>query len=157
MVAAAPTPAEPGAPLDATALRQLWPEVLDVVKQASRRTRALLDNAQIASVTGELVGLTAPGKLAKMIAEDSNTAVLRSALTKVVGGQWKIAVASADTPGEAGPALPGARVAPPPEPEPDPDPRDVSEAADVSPPVDPETQALNLLRQELGARPLEAS
>ena len=68
----APAPVEPGA-LDAAALRRLWPEVLEVVKQASRRTRALLDNAQITDVDGELVSLSAPGALAKMIAEESNT------------------------------------------------------------------------------------
>ena len=43
-------------------------------------------------VDGELVGLSAPAALAKMIGEDSNTSVLRAALTTVVGGEWKIAV-----------------------------------------------------------------
>ena len=72
--------------LDATALRRLWPEVLETVKQSSRRTRALLDNAQITDAVGELVTLGAPSALARMIADDSNTSVLRQALTKVVGG-----------------------------------------------------------------------
>src|SRR5581483_1849717 len=86
---AAPEPAPASAPgaLDSAALRRLWPEVLDVVKQGSRRTRALLDNAQITEVAGERVTLSAPTALAKMISEDSNTAALRTALTKVVGGK----------------------------------------------------------------------
>ena len=75
----APEPASAAAPgeLDAAALRRLWPEVLEIVKQASRRTRALLDNAQITDGGGELVTLAAPRALARMIAEDSNTSVLR--------------------------------------------------------------------------------
>ncbi|MGN6607477.1 MAG: DNA polymerase III subunit gamma/tau, partial [Jatrophihabitans sp.] len=150
--------------LDATALRRIWPEVLEVVKQASRRTRALVDNAQIASVTGDTVKLEAPAALAKMIAEDSNTEVLRAALTKVVGGTWKIAVGAgggaADT---ARPAATGAvRSAPVRELPPEPDPRDDLEPDDDGPPderpvVDPEQEALRLLRDELGARPLDAS
>ena len=43
-----PEPAAvPAGQLDAAALRRLWPDVLEIVKQRSRRTRALLDNAQI--------------------------------------------------------------------------------------------------------------
>ena len=73
--------------------------MLEVVKDASRRTRALLDNAQITSVDGELVRLEAPKALAKMIAEDSNAVVLlRTALTKVVGGEWKVEVGAGGGP-----------------------------------------------------------
>jgi DNA polymerase-3 subunit gamma/tau len=143
----------PGA-LDAAALRRLWPEVLEVVKQASRRTRALLDNAQISAVDGELVSLTAPGALAKMIGEESNTAVLRAALTKVVGGEWKIAVdgaatSSADESTRSRSSAPG-----------EPDPRDDAgydpqPSAAAPAPVDPEAEAMRLLRDELGARPLD--
>ena len=85
---ATPTPgAAPAAgQLDAAALRRLWPEVLEIVKLASRRTKALLDNAQITGASGELVTLSAPVALARMISDDSNTSILRDALTKVVGG-----------------------------------------------------------------------
>ena len=91
----APQPARPQRPRRPWAprrLRRLWPEVLEVVKEASRRTRALLDNAQITAVDGELVSLGAPAALAKMIAEDSNTSACAAALTKVVGGEWRVAV-----------------------------------------------------------------
>ncbi|SDJ53250.1 DNA polymerase III, tau subunit [Frankineae bacterium MT45] len=102
--AAAAAPANPGA-LDATAIRRLWPQLLDVVKQSSRRTRALLDNAQVGDVKGQIVVLTAPSAtLAKMISDDSNTSVLRAALTAEVGGAWKVEVqVEADGAGQSRP------------------------------------------------------
>jgi len=132
--------------------------VLEAVKQSSRRTRALLDNAQVTNVVGEAVSLAAPGALAKMIAEDSNTSVLRSALTKVVGGSWKISVevgggpggVSASSSAQVGRA-PAAAAA-------EDDPRDDSEPADeptAAPPVDPEADAIKLLQDQLGARAIE--
>jgi DNA polymerase-3 subunit gamma/tau len=143
-------PAAGAGQLDAAALRRLWPEVLEVVKRSSRRTRALLDNAQIVDVSGELVSLSAPNALARMIAEDSNTSVLRAALTEVVGGEWKIAVSGGPGPGQSGNAAP---------PEPEPDPRDDSDddrrPHDGAPAPDPEEEALRLLRDQLGARPLD--
>ena len=139
--------------------------MLDIVKQSSRRTRALLDNAQITTVDGELVTLSAPTALAKMIGEDSNTTVLRQALTQVVGGDWKIAVAAgangAPTPmaeddvARDTPSAPPAatRTAPPVA---EPDPRDDTDPDEPGTPVsDPETEALKLLQAELGARPVE--
>jgi DNA polymerase-3 subunit gamma/tau len=141
--------------LDAAALRRLWPEVLDIVKLSSRRTRALLDNAQITTTVGDLITLAAPAALAKMLADESNTSVLRAALTKVVGGTWRVDV---DGSGSAGPqssdppdAVPRARG-------PEPDPRDDTEADEPgtsTPAVDPEAQALRLLQDQLGARPVD--
>ncbi len=154
----APAPAGDPSALDGAALRRLWPETLEVVKQASRRTRALLDNAQITEVDGATVHLAAPAALAKMIAEDSNTAALRAALTQVVGGEWQIVVdGAASAPRGAAPAAtpdtPAHRLAP--EPEPDPrDDADFAPSADVGR-TDPETEAIKLLTSELGARPLE--
>jgi DNA polymerase-3 subunit gamma/tau len=155
-------PAAPGR-LDAAALRRLWPEVLDIVKQSSRRTRALLDNAQISAAAGEVITLAAPSALAKMIAEDSNTSVLRAALTKAVGGSWRIEVVPG---GGAAPATaePPTTAARPPaardggEAQLEPDPRDDTEPdtpAARAAAVDPETEALRLLQDQLGARPVE--
>jgi DNA polymerase-3 subunit gamma/tau len=137
--------------LDATALRRLWPEVLEIVKQGSRRTRALLDNAQIVEVAGELVTLAAPNALARMISEESNTGMLRQALTKVVGGQWRVDIrpANGDAPAPARGQPPAA---------PDPDPRDDTEpdsAPASAPAVDPQSEAMRLLQDQLGAKPLE--
>ncbi len=155
----APEPAAvPAGQLDAAALRRLWPDVLEIVKQSSRRTRALLDNAQITGCDGNTVTLAAPTALAKMIAEDSNTVVLRDALTQVVGGTWQVAVESGAAeplpnaePQSSVPAQ--ARSAPSPEP----DPRDdLDESEPVSAaPSDPEADAMKLLQDRLGARPVD--
>jgi DNA polymerase-3 subunit gamma/tau len=138
--------------MDAAALRRVWPEVLEVVKQASRRARALLDNAQIVDVAGELVHLSAPAALARMIADESNTSILREALTRVVGGTWRVDV----RPEGAAPARGAGPPATPPPPEPDP--RDDTEPeppGDRPGTVDPDAEALRLLQSELGARPIE--
>ncbi|MEP7178246.1 MAG: DNA polymerase III subunit gamma/tau, partial [Pseudonocardiales bacterium] len=156
-----PAPATSGPPgqLDAAALRRLWPEVLDVVKLSSRRTRALLDNAQITATAGDLITLAAPAALAKMLADESNTSVLRSALTKVVGGTWRVDVDGSGSTG-AQPSEPAAspliRTA-----DSEPDPRDDTDDSDPDAPseraaaVDPEAQALRLLHERLGARPVD--
>ncbi len=167
-MAAPPPAAAPAAPgsLDAAALRQLWPETLEVVKKSSRRTRALLDNAQITEVDGELVKLSAPAALAKMIGEDSNTSVLMDALSAVVGGTWRVEVTAAtgapagdDGPAPSHPQPAAARARAP-----EPDPRDEpdfeagphsGDAATVPATRDPEAQAIKLLSEQLGARPIE--
>jgi DNA polymerase III subunit gamma/tau len=139
--AAEPQP-ESGA-IDAAAVRRLWPEVLDVVKQSSKRTRALLDNAQVTSVNGDRLTLAAPTTaLAKMISEDGTIELVRTALTSIVGGTWQVEV---DTDG-GNPA----RANPPDES----DPRDEPHPPQAST-SDPEADALHLLQSTLGARPLE--
>jgi hypothetical protein len=85
-----------------------------------------------------------------MISDESNTSVLRAALTKVLGGAWRI-----DVEGAAAPS--GAAAANTPEPDPrdevgfEPDPQ----AAPPPPQQDPETEAMRLLHDKLGARPLD--
>jgi DNA polymerase-3 subunit gamma/tau len=153
-------PAEPasGAPgqLDATALRRLWPEILETVKVSSRRTWALLDHAQITGADGELITLRAPTKIAVMIAEDKNTSVLRQALTKVVGGSsWRIDVVPANNASPASdnrsPGEPTATTRTEPDPRDDTEPSSSAERAAT---LDPEAEALKLLHDQLGARPV---
>jgi DNA polymerase III subunit gamma/tau len=137
---AQPDPQPGSGTIDAAALRRLWPDVLDVVKQSSRRTRALLDNAQVASVDGNRLTVSAAtAPLAKMISEDGNVELLRTALTSIVGGTWQVDV-----------AMTGGTTA-------EPDPRDESreEAAVEASPGDPEAEALSLLRSTLGVRPID--
>ncbi|WP_375497759.1 DNA polymerase III subunit gamma and tau [uncultured Jatrophihabitans sp.] len=157
--------AAPGG-LDAAALRRLWPETLEVVKQTSRRTRALLDSAQITDVDGELVQLSAPAALARMIGEDSNTSVLKQALSAVVGGTWRIEVGAGTGPRAAADDLPPPQLAATSTRTraPEPDPRDEPEF-DAGPPSgptaavpashDPEAEAMKLLSEQLGARPID--
>ena len=172
-VTAPPVPAADGAPpapastrsgggaapprtMDAVAIRQLWPVVLDAVKRGKQRTRALLHDAQVASVDGDLITLTAPSPtLARMISEDSNVEVVRAALRDEVGGDWRITVQVLDTlpagvapPEPAGP-LPSALA--------ERDPRDDTDFAAPPPtPADPEADALGLLQARLGARPIDS-
>ena len=91
---AAPAAPAPGAPGSWTPRRcaGCGRRSSSVVKVASRRTRALLDNAQVHRRRRRDVTLSAPGALAKMIAEDSNTTVLQRGAHGVVGGEWLIAV-----------------------------------------------------------------
>ena len=94
---AAPTPGQ----IDVTAVRQIWPEVLDVVKQSSRRTRALLDSAQVASIAGthlRLVMATPP--LVGMLAHADNADVVCAALGQLLPGRWTLDVEVGASPGE---------------------------------------------------------
>jgi DNA polymerase-3 subunit gamma/tau len=165
--APAPVADDPAAALaggtDSAGLRRLWPSVLDKVRDRSRRTRALLDNASIATVEGTVIRLAATSApIAKMIGDDSNLAVLRAALGDVVGGGWTIEVGVDSGPVAEPPRSSGRPVeATPPVAQTD-EADDVDEESDEvsgsrrSGP-DPETAAMALLQNGLGARPLENS
>jgi DNA polymerase-3 subunit gamma/tau len=141
--------------LDASALRAIWPEALEHVKQASKTTWAMLDGAQITATDGEAVTLAVPPSLARRIAEDRNTSLVSDALTKVVGGTWRVTVVAAGHQAGAGTAPPTSR---PSAPVAEPDPRDDTDFGPPSaraPAVDPEAEALRLLHDQLGARPVD--
>jgi DNA polymerase-3 subunit gamma/tau len=150
---------------DSAGLRRVWPDVLEQVKSRSRRTRALLDNASVASVEGTTIRLVASSApIAKMIGDDSNLSVLRDALAAVVGGGWQIKV------GSDSPTAPSARTrAPasatrPAESAPMPPRSDDSDGVDEESDevegserngADPEAAAIALLQNNLGARPID--
>src|SRR6476646_2713534 len=157
--AAVPTRSSSGAApraMDAVAIRQLWPAVLDAVKRGTPRTRALLHDAQVASVDGDLITLTAPSStLARMISEDSNVEVVRAALRDEVGGDWRITVQTPDAPAGVGLARPAGSS--PPSVIAERDPRDDTDLEALTPTsADPETDALDLLQAQLGARPIDS-
>ena len=84
--------------VDSAGFRRVWPDVLQQVKARSRRTRALLDNAAVATVEGTLIRLsTTSAPIAKMITDESNLSVLREALGVVVGGGWQIEISAEGT------------------------------------------------------------
>ena len=124
-----PSSADPIAPaagggLDVTAVRALWPQVLDAVRATSRTTRALMDSAQVAELDGynlRLVMATAP--LVKMLGEPRNADVVTAALAGLLPGTWTMQV-EVGTDINAAPVLPPA-VAPPADP------------PAVAPPADP--------------------
>jgi DNA polymerase III subunit gamma/tau len=152
---------------DSAGLRRLWPEVLDQVRTRSRRTRALLDNAAVASVEGTVIRLSATSApLAKMIGDDSNLSVLRESLAAVVGGGWTVEVTADGGPvvtGSAPASTPrSASAAPSSVPEPADEADEVDEEADVVSDTgtsrgDAEAAAIALLQNSLGARPIERS
>jgi DNA polymerase-3 subunit gamma/tau len=145
--------AGPAGVMDAVAIRQLWPSVLDAVKRGRRRTGALLHDVQVVAVEANLITLAAPSAtLARMIGEDSNVEVMLAALRTEIGGDWRIAVRpEAASPGGPSPgSTPQTAV--------ESDPREDTEFTAGEPPagpVDPEADALDLLQSRLGARPVD--
>jgi len=111
-------------------------------------------------VTDDRLTVAAPSTLAKMIAEDSNTNLLRSALAQVVGGTWRVDVLPEGGAAAAGPtpATPAPSATAPAAPaNVEIDPRDYTDSepeAERKAVVDPEAEALRLLHDELGARPV---
>jgi DNA polymerase III subunit gamma/tau len=153
-----PAPAREAGALDAVALRSLWPEVLNVIESGSRTIRALLEGSQVLEATGNTVTLAVRASLAKRLAEERNVAAISQGLAKVVGGTWQIVIkAASGASAQDEPAVPPGRATP--APPPDSDPRDDADYEPAAPAeaaaVDPEAEAMKLLRDELGARPLE--
>jgi DNA polymerase III subunit gamma/tau len=193
--------------MDATAVRRIWSELLAAVRATSRSTEAMLTNAMVSEVDGNVVTIThTSAPLARRLAESRNTEAIATALSSVLGGTWQVrcthgtpgATAQQSTPAKAArpaptrpsqaqnqqsrpqpepqqtqaPRPPIDDVPPPPEPpEPDdplpPEPDDeeamLAEAARPVDPAtvnevqakDPESVMLQLLADELGARPLK--
>jgi len=155
--AQAPPPA-PGEP-DAAAVRTMWPTVRDKVRQRSRTTEVMLTGATVRALDGNTLVLThdsAP--LAKRISEQRNADVIADALKDALGVDWRI---RCEPPSKlpSKPNAPAAATA-----------ADVDQAnraeeerllaeagrEDASAPRrDPEEVALELLQNELGARPID--
>lgn len=140
-------PAASGGVMDAAAVRRIWPEVLEVVKQRRRTTHALLVNATVSAVEADTLVLSiTSAPLSRLLTEDINLEHIRAALHQVVGGDWKVRCVVDDPDGG------GVRGAPPPEE----DPRD-EEPLESGQPVerqDPGTAAMSLLKSTLGAQPI---
>ena len=158
--AAAPPPYTPVGELDAAAVRRIWPEVLDNVKRRRRTAHALLMNVSVQSVDDGVLTLTISSiPLSRLLAQDANTEVVRSALKDVLGVDWRIAVVVDGDGGPAGGANPGGASGGTAPPLPDDDPRDdepSSPTADGPPArVDPEEAAISLLQSTLGAKRMD--
>ncbi len=158
--AAAPPPYTPVGELDAAAVRRIWPEVLDNVKRRRRTAHALLMNVSVQSVDDGVLTLTISSiPLSRLLAQDANTEVVRSALKDVLGVDWRIAVVVDGDGGPAGGANPGAASGGTAPPLPDDDPRDDEPSPPTAdgPParVDPEEAAISLLQSTLGAKRMD--
>jgi DNA polymerase-3 subunit gamma/tau len=140
--------------LDAAAVRRIWPEVLDNVKRRRRTAHALLMNVSVQSVDNGVLTLTISSiPLSRLLAQEANTEVVRSALKDVLGVDWRITVVV------DGGLFGGGEADPPPADPRDEDPRD----DEPSPPtagaaptrVDPEEAAISLLQSTLGAKRMD--
>jgi DNA polymerase-3 subunit gamma/tau len=158
----APAPSSaPGEP-DAAAVRQMWSTVREKVRDRSKPLYAMLDAAIVRAVDGDTLVLAHPAaSLAKRLTEQHNSDVIRDALKDALGVNWRIRCEVG-----AGEPRPAAEPLPP---EPQPDPVDtrraeeddmIAEARDEDPETaprqDPEERALEILKSELGARPIDS-
>ena len=111
---AAEPPQRPDA-LDAAAVRRVWSEILAAAKQRSRSTGALMVNATVRNVDGDVLVLAIGSEpLARRLSEQRNTDVIADALHAVLGVRWRVRCDHGDaTPPPARPAAP--RTAPPPQ------------------------------------------
>jgi DNA polymerase-3 subunit gamma/tau len=144
---------------NAAAVRSMWSTVREKVRQRSRTTEVMLAGAIVRAVEGDTLVLShESAPLAKRLAEQRNSDVIREALKDALGVDWKIRCeAGADTP-PAAPA-PG-NVAPSPPPRDDDEEDMLAEAGNdtsEAPRRDPEEAALELLQNELGARRIDGS
>ncbi|MGY1746079.1 DNA polymerase III subunit gamma and tau [Blastococcus sp. SYSU D00695] len=149
-------------------VRRVWPELLAVVRKHKRTTEALLKSAQVHELSGGTLHLamTSPA-LAKMLGDDLNQEVVRTALHELLGVRWKV---QAVVEGAARPAGGGRSAGP--DREAAQEAQRAAEAAEArelmaeraaeassdrppEPVVDPEQAALQLLRSQLGARPID--
>ncbi|MGB3475882.1 MAG: DNA polymerase III subunit gamma/tau, partial [Mycobacterium sp.] len=153
--AAVVTPGEP----DAAAVRATWATVRDKVRQRSRSTEAMLAGATVRTVDGNTLVLThETASLARRLSEPRNTDVITEALKDALGVNWRVRCEAGGPAPEAGHSAAPAAV-------------DVESArradeeamlaeaavdagSDAPPRRDPEEVALELLQNELGARPI---
>jgi DNA polymerase III subunit gamma/tau len=139
----------------------MWTTVREKVRQRSRTTEVMLAGAIVRAVEGNTLVLShESAPLAKRLVEQRNSDVIREALKDALGVDWKIrcevGAVAASTPEPA----PAASDAPS---QPQRDEEEESMLAEASsdnsetPRRDPEEAALELLQNELGARPIDGS
>jgi DNA polymerase-3 subunit gamma/tau len=86
-----PRPPEPAATLDAAAVRRVWSEILAAAKQRSRSTGALMVNATVRAVDGDVLVLAIGSEpLARRLSDPRNTDVIADALHAVLGVRWRV-------------------------------------------------------------------
>jgi DNA polymerase-3 subunit gamma/tau len=152
-------PAAAGEP-NAAAVRSTWTTVREKVRQRSRTTEVMLAGAIVRAVEGDTLVLShESAPLAKRLSEQRNADVIREALKDALGVDWKIRCeAGAADPAPAAPPADDAVV-----PAPQRDEEEESMLAEAgndtseAPRRDPEEAALELLQNELGARPIDGS
>jgi DNA polymerase-3 subunit gamma/tau len=165
---AAVTPGEP----DAAAVRAMWTTVREKVRARSRSLEAMLMEATVRGIEADTLVLAHPAPpLARRLSEQHNADVIREALKDALGVNWRVrcdagaapAGAAGAPPAGAAPAASAPRAAAP-----TPEQQAAVERAEQEdmladaandrgtdvPRRDPEEVALELLKSELGARPI---
>lgn len=165
-------PAAAASDLNVADVRRLWRDILSAVQAKRRSTQILLEGATVVGADAGTLELSmATDGLARQVMEGRNVDVLRLALGEVLGVDWRVRC----TAGEGGgPAAPAAdrdsvsdpapdRVAPDNVPAPAPaqparadgaDP-DTDIVTDSDETFDPTERAAQLLKEQLGARPID--
>lgn len=161
--AAAGTPGEP----DAAAVRAMWTTVREKVRARSRSLEAMLMEATVRGIEGDTLVLAHPAPpLAKRLSEQHNADVIREALKDALGVNWRVRCDAGAAPAGAVGAAPAASA--PRAAAPTPEQQAAVERAEEEdmladaandrgtdvPRRDPEEVALELLKSELGARPI---
>ncbi len=167
---AAASTAGPGEP-DAAAVRTMWPTVREKVRARSRSLEAMLMEATVRGIEADTLVLAHPAPpLARRLSEQHNADVIREALKDALGVNWRVRCDAGAAPaGAAGAPPAGAAPASTPRPvAPTPEQQAAVERAEEEdmladaandrgtdvPRRDPEEVALELLKSELGARPI---
>ncbi|GAC1396452.1 MAG: DNA polymerase III subunits gamma/tau [Mycobacterium sp.] len=155
-VVEAPVPTATGEP-NAAAVRSMWTTVREKVRQRSRTTEVMLAGAIVRAVEGDTLVIShESAPLAKRLVEQRNSDVIREALKDALGVDWKI---RCEAGGAAGPApAPDDPIAPALSKRDDDEEDMLAEAGNETsetPRRDPEEAALELLQNELGARPID--
>ncbi len=143
-----------------------------MVKRHKRTTEALLKNAQVHDLSGGVLTLsTTSPALSRRLGDDLNKDVIREALNELLGVRWRVATVVDGGPAPA--SGPAGRSGPPPSPQETQQAQHAAQSAeadelmaersadpadgrDAPPPVDPEQAALQLLRTQLGAHPIDS-
>ena len=159
---AAPVPPAPALrEPDVAAVRSVWSTVREKVRERNKVIDVMLAGAIVRAVEGDTLVLShEAAPLAKRLTEQRNADVIRDALKDALGVNWRLRCDVG-----AGAPIPAAEPLPP---EPQPDPAETQRAeeddmiaeahedpAEAAPRRDPEEVALELLKSELGARPID--
>ncbi|AOS61055.1 DNA polymerase III subunit gamma and tau [Actinoalloteichus hymeniacidonis] len=95
--------------IDAAAIRRVWTALLGVVRERSRSLEAMLSDATVHAVQGNLVLLThMSAPLARRLADSRNSEAIAAALGQVLGGSWQVRCGSAEEMAAIGGGAPAA-------------------------------------------------
>jgi DNA polymerase-3 subunit gamma/tau len=92
-VAPAPVKEASTGELDAAAIRNVWPQLMTVLRKftGGRSLEAMLTQATVATVEGHALTLTHKSEpLARRLSDQDNARKIAGALADVVGGDWQV-------------------------------------------------------------------